>query len=110
MSKTLIGTKEEFQQLLDKHDTFLFVKNSLTCPISQAAFAEFESFSEANGDYPCYFLHVQEARPLSDYIAETYGIKHESPQALLFKGSNVIWNTSHHKITKQALEAEVLGK
>ncbi|MDQ0224568.1 bacillithiol system redox-active protein YtxJ [Metabacillus niabensis] len=106
MSNKPIATIEEFEELFNKHDEFLFMKNSLTCPISQAAYEEFIDFTEKHQDYPSYHLHVQEARPLSNYIAETYHIKHESPQALLFKGKEVKWNASHWKITYDALKKE----
>jgi bacillithiol system protein YtxJ len=54
-----------------------------------------------------YYLHVQEARALSNYIAETYSIKHESPQALLFKDGKVVWDASHWKITYASLQENV---
>lgn len=49
------------------------------------------------------YLKVQESRPLSNYIAEQYGIKHESPQAFIFTNGNVKWHASHSQITAQAL-------
>ncbi|WP_299089209.1 bacillithiol system redox-active protein YtxJ [uncultured Metabacillus sp.] len=107
MSKQTIETIEQFEELFNKHEQFLFVKNSLTCPISQAAFEEYQEFAETHQDFPSYHLHVQDSRQLSNYIAETFGIKHESPQALLFKGRNVVWNASHWKITSEALEKEI---
>lgn len=109
VDKQLIDTVEQFEDLFNKHEEFLFVKNSLTCPISQAAFEEYQEFVEKHQDYPSYHLHVQDSRSLSNYIAETFAIKHESPQALLFKGKDVVWNASHWKITYDALKKEVLG-
>ncbi|MBU7593880.1 bacillithiol system redox-active protein YtxJ [Metabacillus halosaccharovorans] len=109
MSNQVIESIEQFEGLLQKHDEFLFVKNSLTCPISQAAFDEYQEFTEIHKDYPSYHLHVQEARELSNYIAETYGVKHESPQALVFRGNEVVWNASHWKITYDALKQEIVG-
>ncbi|MEH7806564.1 monothiol bacilliredoxin BrxC family protein, partial [Bacillus safensis] len=38
MSKQLIETEEQFDQLTNQDGTFVFFKHSLTCPISQAAF------------------------------------------------------------------------
>jgi bacillithiol system protein YtxJ len=101
-----ISSIEEFDQLAEKEQSFLLVKHSLTCPVSQAAFDEYESFS-AGSPVPCYYLAVQEARPLSNHIAEKYHVKHESPQAILFSSSNVSWHASHWKITKKSLEAAV---
>ncbi|PMC37012.1 bacillithiol system redox-active protein YtxJ [Bacillus sp. UMB0899] len=109
MSNQTIESIEQFNELLKKHNEFLFVKHSLTCPISQAAFDEYQEFAGIHTDYPSYHLHVQEARELSNYISETYGIKHESPQALVFRGNEVAWNASHWKITYDALKQEILG-
>lgn len=107
MDKTIIQTVEEFNQILEENERFLFFKNSTTCPISHAAFEEFENFVADQEQVPCYYLNVQEARPLSNHIAEATGVKHESPQALLFKGGDVVWNASHWKITYSSLEENV---
>lgn len=108
MSNQTIETVEQFEELFNKHEEFLFVKNSLTCPISQAAFEEYQEFAAKHSDYPSYHLHVQDSRPLSNYIAEQFSVKHESPQALLFKGKEVVWNASHWKITYDALKKEII--
>ncbi|WP_075982621.1 bacillithiol system redox-active protein YtxJ [Bacillus massilinigeriensis] len=106
-----IETIEEFEQILQEKEYFFFLKHSLTCPISQAAFEEYENFSTDQNDVAFFYLAVQEARPLSNDIAEKYEIKHESPQAFLFVNKEVSWHTSHRKITyetlKNALEENV---
>ncbi|WP_078545046.1 bacillithiol system redox-active protein YtxJ [Litchfieldia alkalitelluris] len=104
-----IETIEEFNELLQENHKFLFVKHSTTCPVSQAAFDEFETFIQGHTDVAAYYLFVQEARPLSNYIAEEFEIKHESPQALLFENQSVKWNASHWKITKSSLNNAVLA-
>lgn len=98
-----INTMEELNQAVKDHEVFFLLKHSTTCPISQAAYGEYENFTKENNEVPAYYLTVQEARPLSNHIAETYEIKHESPQALLFSHNNVLWNASHWGITKKSL-------
>ncbi|WP_226680462.1 bacillithiol system redox-active protein YtxJ [Sutcliffiella horikoshii] len=107
MSKTIVQSVAEFDQVVQENGTFLFFKNSTTCPISHAAFEEFENFVAEQNQVPCFYLNVQEARSLSNYIAETFDIKHESPQALLFKNGKVAWNASHWKITYSSLQENV---
>ncbi|MFB8735474.1 bacillithiol system redox-active protein YtxJ [Bacillus sp. SL00103] len=84
-----------------------FLKHSLTCPISQAAFQEFEAFASAHEDISqlisCRF---KTHRELSSYDRKV-GVKHESPQALVFSGGKVKWHASHSSITKEALEHNV---
>lgn len=104
MSKQLIETEEQFDQLTNQDGTFVFFKHSLTCPISQAAFQEFEAFASEHEDVPAYFLQIQNTRELSSYVTEKSGIKHASPQALIFSGGKVKWHASHSSITKEALE------
>lgn len=102
MSKQQLTSIEEFNAVLQANENFLVIKHSLTCPISGNAFEEYESFTEKH-EFPTYYLYVQDARPLSNYIAETYGVKHESPQALLFAGGKVKWHASHWNITEANL-------
>ncbi|UOE93474.1 bacillithiol system redox-active protein YtxJ [Alkalihalobacillus sp. LMS39] len=106
MSIVKITSQEELDQIKTEHDKFILFKNSTTCPISEAAFEEFKAFAKANETLPLYYLNVQEARPLSNAVAEQYGVKHESPQALLFKGNEIVWNQSHWKVTVSVLEQQ----
>ena len=82
---------DKFDQLVDSGETFFILKHSNTCPISQAGYDEFAKF-EKNGNDNCYYLIVQESRELSNHIAEKFHIKHESPQAILFVNSDVVWH------------------
>ncbi len=98
-----LNSIEEFNQVLEKEHALFILKHSTTCPISLAAFDEYESFSKERQECPIYFLTVQESRSLSNYIAEKFGIKHESPQAILFVNNEAVWNASHWKINTKSL-------
>jgi bacillithiol system protein YtxJ len=102
-----IDTHEQFETLLQTQEKFFLLKHSLTCPISHAAYQEYEKYAQENHNLPTYFLAVQEARPLSNAIAEKFQIKHESPQAFLFSQGKAVWNASHWKITKRSLGTAV---
>jgi bacillithiol system protein YtxJ len=104
-----IVTAQQFDEVLQKENKFFLLKHSLTCPISQAAYNQYQEFSEGQSEVPTYFLAVQEARPLSNEIADQFKIKHESPQAILFSNKNAVWNTSHWQITKDSLTAASNG-
>jgi bacillithiol system protein YtxJ len=106
--KTRVSTIEDFEKVMKDTPDFLLIKHSLTCPISSSAFEEYGQFVKDNPDIQAFYLYVQEDRPLSNYIAETYGIKHESPQALYIKNGDVVWNASHWKITNSSLTNVVL--
>jgi bacillithiol system protein YtxJ len=103
MSKKKLVQIEDFNEVKD-NSSFFIMKHSSTCPISDSAFEEWNSFIE---DYPnekYTYLVVQEARPLSNHIAEHYGVKHESPQVLYIKDGKVIWADSHWNITYSKLQ------
>ncbi|WP_371809533.1 bacillithiol system redox-active protein YtxJ [Halobacillus sp. Marseille-Q1614] len=101
----LIDTNEKLSKIQEENPIFFLLKHSLTCPISESAKREFEAFCEESS-YPCFILHVQESRKLSLSIADTYQVKHESPQVLLFKDNSVVWHDSHWKITQTSLKEE----
>ncbi|GER67350.1 hypothetical protein BpJC4_18210 [Weizmannia acidilactici] len=50
---------------------------------------------------------VIEDRPVSNHIAETFGIRHESPQIFLLENGEVRWNEDHAKITREAIQQAV---
>jgi bacillithiol system protein YtxJ len=99
-----IESVEQFEQIVELGNPFLLLKHSVTCPISQAAYEEYEKFTGENPSLHGYYLTVQDARPLSNYIAEKYQVKHESPQAFLFSENGVAWNASHWNITTETLK------
>ena len=99
-----IDTIEKLEELVTDNKAFWLVKHSLTCPISAHAFEEYKQFSQENKEIPAYYLAVQEARSLSNYIAEKYQVKHESPQALLFVNNTIVWHASHGRITTSSLQ------
>jgi bacillithiol system protein YtxJ len=100
---------EQFDEVLQKENKFFLLKHSLTCPISNAAYNQYQEFTEGQSEVPTFFLAVQDARPLSNEIAERFQIKHESPQAILFFNKNAVWNTSHWHITKDSLSNATSG-
>ena len=100
-----MDTLEQFEELTEKEGSFFLLKHSLTCPISHAAYQEYQKFANEHENVSVYYLAVQEARPLSNEIAEKFAIKHESPQAILFSNGQPIWNASHWKITSRSLDA-----
>ena len=93
-----------FERSRDK-PVFL-LKHSLTCPISSRARQEYGRFVAGRSDDEAVFLllEVQNARPLSNEVAERTGIRHESPQALLVRDGRVVWHASHFQIRGDALE------
>ncbi|WP_019122055.1 bacillithiol system redox-active protein YtxJ [Brevibacillus massiliensis] len=97
---------EELDQFVSQQGKRLLFKHSTVCPISTAAFDEFQSYVKQS-DIPAAIILVREDRPVSNEVADRYGIKHESPQIFLLEDGVVKWHTSHWKITQQAISEAV---
>jgi bacillithiol system protein YtxJ len=108
-----ISTLEEWTKLLEhsQEKAFWVFKHSDTCPISKAAWKEFQAFvgEKSANETEFYMVEVKQARPVSNQIAEDLALKHESPQAILVGDKEMKWNASHGSITKGRLE-EVSSK
>jgi bacillithiol system protein YtxJ len=89
--------------------SFLLFKHSRICPTSAQAFNEYRHFLETFPDTPTAWIDVRASRPLSLAVAERTGVTHESPQALLLRGGEAVWNASHHAITRESLEDALHG-
>jgi bacillithiol system protein YtxJ len=74
-------------------------KHSLTCPISSAAYQEMSGFE---GDVS--LIVVQRSREVSREVEQLTGIRHESPQAIILRNGQAVWNASHWRITRTAVE------
>jgi bacillithiol system protein YtxJ len=82
----------------------LLFKHSRTCGISCEAMDELQAHVAESGSKASYkVITVQSHRRLSDSAAERFGIRHETPQAILLRGGRPVWNASHFRITAEAL-------
>ena len=105
-----ISTIQQYNELINNEEKFVFLKHSTTCPISHAAYTEFLAFASASENVPLYYLQVQDDIELSNYIAEKTSIKHESPQLFIFENGEAVYNTSHFSIKKDSIESALLKK
>ncbi|KHD84325.1 general stress protein [Heyndrickxia ginsengihumi] len=95
---------EELHQFVKQPGKQLLFKHSTTCPISAKAHEEFQACVEET-NIPAAEVLVIEDRPVSNTIAEEFGIRHESPQIFLLDDGKVRWNASHWNITRQTISA-----
>lgn len=83
----------------------LLFKHSPVCPISAAARAHYEAFRRERPDVPTLFVDVIADRAVARRIAEACGVRHESPQAILFEQGQPAWHAAHDAITLGSLLA-----
>ncbi len=76
---------------------FVF-KHSTRCPISANAAAEVKGFTWAE---TLYWINVVEQRELSDWVRDTYGVEHQSPQLIRIVGGKPAAVLNHHKIREE---------
>lgn len=101
---TNVDQLEEWIEASDQQPVLLF-KHSTRCNISADALEELKKYQEEFGsDSKVAIIDVIEGRPVSNAIAERFGIKHESPQAIWIKDRKAVWHASHWHITHEALK------
>lgn len=83
----------------------LIFKHSRTCGISCEAFDELHAHLADGGAAASYnLITVQHHRSVSDAATTLFGLRHETPQAILLKDGVPVWNASHFRITAGELK------
>lgn len=87
----------------------MLFKHSTRCSISSMAKTRFENnWPTENASCDLYFLDLLQYRAISDEIEKMTGVVHQSPQAILIRNKEVIYEDSHSAIN--ALEiAKIVG-
>jgi bacillithiol system protein YtxJ len=88
---------------LSRLDPVLIFKHSTQCPISSQAQAEVQRFVSEAPEVMCGVVLVIEQRAMSNAIAERLGVRHESPQVIVVRNEEPVWNASHWYITADSL-------
>lgn len=99
-----INTLEQLEQI--KNDSYntpqVIFKHSTTCSISRMALDRFERATTPEG-VVFHYLDLLNHRPISAQIAELFQVYHESPQVLLIKNGECIYDESHYGIMMDEL-------
>lgn len=79
-------------------------KHSTTCSISRMALDRFERADPPeNVDF--HYLDLLKYRSISNAIAEFFNVHHESPQVILVKQGECIYDESHYGIMMDELKS-----
>jgi len=100
-----LDSEESLESLFQRShaEPVILFKHSNSCGISSGVFNE---VSQINGDVN--LIIVQNARNISNAVAERTGIRHESPQAIVLKQGKPVYHASHYDITAEALDSAVV--
>lgn len=77
-------------------------KHSTRCSISSMVLKRLEREGKPeNMDF--YFLDLIKYREISNKVSQMFDVNHESPQVLLIKNGECVYDESHYGITMDAL-------
>ena len=104
-------TTEADLEALIKHShkaPCVIFKHSTRCSISSMAKNRFERNWDLDmTEIEPYYLDLIAYRPISNQIAETLGVVHQSPQIILVKDGAAIYDTSHNDINVEELKNQL---
>ncbi len=103
-----LSTNDELEAALKRSAEVPVVifKHSPTCGISAQAFESISEWRAAASPLAEFLvLPVQASRQLSARLAQMFGIRHESPQALVIDRGAVVWHGSHFRATARSIAA-----
>lgn len=105
-----LTTEAQLQNILEKsfQTPQLIYKHSKTCSISSVVRNRLEKNTPPPGiDF--YFLDIWEYRMVSNKIAADFSVRHESPQVLLIKNGQCIYEESHLGIRMDEIEVQSMA-
>ena len=91
-----------------KKPVFIF-KHSTRCSISSMAKSRLESKwnrKEMENITP-YLLDLTAYRAMSNLVAQTFDVEHESPQMLIIKDGKCTYDTSHMNVSYEIVKEQV---
>lgn len=94
----------EIINLSNSAPVYIF-KHSTTCGISAQAKENIElSFKNSDKSFLFYYLDLLKFRAVSNEVASTLNVHHQSPQLILVHDGKVVFTTSHHKIKATTID------
>ena len=104
----VLETDEQLESAIAKsyEKPVVFFKHSVACGISARSKYDLENGWNFKGeDFDFYYLDLLNFRNISNRIAETFDVRHQSPQIIIIKDGKPIFDMSHHRITSVALKS-----
>ena len=91
-------------------DGVMIFKHSARCGVSSWVWKNLQSDWEKDLDSPVYFLDLLKFRDISDRIAQSFGIRHESPQLIWIKNGQVGFHASHSAANFEQLKRRMIER
>jgi bacillithiol system protein YtxJ len=97
-----ITSEEDLKKAVEQSyvNKIAIFKHSTSCFISKTVLKNFEKEIEnINQKVDLYYLDLLAHRPLSNKIAEDFGVTHQSPQLIVIENGKAVNNASHQDIS-----------
>lgn len=108
MKWTLLESQQQLQEIKSSDQYSLIFKHSTRCSISMMAKKRFELDWDALPENTnLYFLDLIRYREISNAIAGMFDVHHESPQLLLIKDGECIYESSHGEISAEETAEQI---
>ncbi|WP_374363367.1 bacillithiol system redox-active protein YtxJ, partial [Cloacibacterium sp.] len=105
-------SEEDLEQALEHsiEKPIVIFKHSTRCMISKSVLRNFEKeVKSSNGtSVDFYYLDLLNYRNISNEIAEQFNITHQSPQVILIKNEEAVYNTSHDGISLETIKQHLI--
>lgn len=101
---------DQIQSLIEesKAQPILIYKHSTRCSISSMAMERLErTWTSEGNDIKPYYLDLISRRDVSNAVAQTFEVYHESPQVILIKDGKAIYDASHMSISFSDIQQAV---
>jgi len=114
MNWTELNSERQVEEIKreSKSQPVLIFKHSTKCSISNAALSRLERNWKADEVAPVktYYLDLLSHRNISQTVAESFDVQHESPQVLILKDGNLVYVRSHFAIAYDEIQQLLSAK
>ena len=107
MNWKALTNKEELEAATESSykEAVAIFKHSTNCSVSFMAKKTIERFWDL--EIEAYFLDLIAYRSISNSIAETFSVQHQSPQMLLIKEGKAVYHASHGSIDLEKMSEHI---
>ena len=109
MEWKVLSEESQLQEIIQRSESRpqVIFKHSTRCSISSVAKGRLDRASAPPGS-DFYFLDLIRFRSLSNKIAEMFKVHHESPQVLVIRNGECVYDESHMAINMDDLSSHFL--
>ncbi len=102
----VLNSIEQVDALIKQSQEYpvVILKHSTSCGVSRMVMNGLtRDWDLTEDELHFYYLDLLQHRDISNLLAQRSGVRHESPQVLMFKNGVAIYNASHSGVTVRGL-------